>query len=157
MSRFSGLTSDKQIILSKLVSSQELCKALYYNDKNFLDQADISDTSALVYDRIFPHFFVPAVDENAKTYITLSFRNYRLVNDSYKAGFIHVHSFTHKTLYRSDYGKLRTDFLLEKIDGLLNDISGISIGGLKFDKMDEYIVNQNYSGNYVVYKTYDFN
>src|SRR5690348_3495388 len=128
MSRFSDISTDKNIILNKILSSQELCKAIYYNDTNFLDQPDIEYTSNLIYDRIFPFRFVPKVDADMKSYLTLSFRNYKPVNGSYKVGKIIVYVFTHRTLYRTDYGFLRTDYMLQKVDELLNDMTGISIG-----------------------------
>lgn len=156
--RFEELSNDKDIILNKILGNQELCKAINYNELNFLDQPNISPTSILVYDRIFPHFFIPSNSDNSiKTYVTMSFRNYRPINGFFKAGYIYIHVFTHKTLYRTAYGYLRTDFLLQKIDNLLNDLTDLSIGKLSFEKMDEYIVNEVYSGNYIVYKTYDFN
>lgn len=158
MGGFKLLAEDRNFILKKLISDQELCKALYYNETNFLDQPDIERTSQLIYRNIFPFNFIPPQEENEKrTYLTFRFRKFRPVNGFYKSGDIWINVFTNRDLYRTDYGVLRIDFIIDKVDELLNGIEGISIGKLQLAEMDEIYVNQNYSGSYLIYKTYDFN
>lgn len=157
MSRFESLSQDKITIMMKLLESQELCKVLIYNDTNFLDQPDIANPPILIYDRIYPHRFVPDTSLTMKSYITLSFGNYKAVNNAYKSGLMYISCFTHQSLFKTDYGVLRPDYMLHLIDKQVNGLRDVGIGGVQFHKMDELYVNEMYSGNVVVYKLYDFN
>lgn len=158
MARFEELGQYKNSIMLKLIERQELCKALLYTETNFLDKPDIENPSELVYKNIFPYRFIPSKDDSEmKTYITMSFRKYRSINSYFKTGYVHIHIFTHKDLHRTEYGTLRTDYLLSQVDKALNQQTGIGIGKLEFDEADEYFVNEKYMGMYVSYKPVDFN
>ena len=141
----------------RLADSTDLCKALYYNEPNFLDQPDIDDTGELFYNNIFPFSRIPELAKEGKSYLTMAFKDYRKVNNGFKSGFIYLHTFTHVNLIRTDHGFLRYDFIISEIDKLMNDQRGIGIGKAEFYKMDEYYVNEQYMGMYVAYKLWEFN
>ena len=157
MARFKELGQYKQLIMLKLLESQDICKAVYYQTENFLDLADIEDPTEIVYKNIFPHSFVPEVDDTAKTYLAIHFKRFRSINNYFKSGLIYVSVFTHKSLFKTNYGVTRIDFLLNKIDECLNGLRGIGLGELEFYEMDEFTVNNSYSGAYLSYKPVDFN
>lgn len=156
MSRFESLARDKMTVIDKILSSQEILKALAHNDSDFLDKKDI-DPHTMMYKHIFPYKFVPKTSEEKKTYITMTFGNYRKVGNSYKSGYITFNVFTHQDLFRTDYGTLRTDYITIKLDELFNDFDGLGVGKANFHTMDHLSVNTDYHGSCVVYKTYDFN
>ncbi|MCM3273903.1 hypothetical protein [Paenibacillus elgii] len=158
MARFNELSEYKFTIISRLLENEELSKAIYYNDTDFLGKPNVNDpTEKLVYNHIFPYRFIPDVNESKQTFITLSFRKFRLVNNHFKTGLIYVNVFTHRDLFKTDYGCTRIDFLTNKVDELLNQKRGIGIGQLEFVDMDEIVVNDKYQGNYICYKPVDFN
>jgi hypothetical protein len=159
LARFKELGQYKQSIVLKLIQSQEICKAIHYQQENFLDLDDIDDPTALIYKNIFPHSFVPTVTDQAKTYLAVHFSRFRNINGSFKSGIIYVSVFSHRTLFKTDYGTTRIDFLLNKIDESLNEYRGIGIGKLEFYEMDEFTVHNanTYSGAYIAYKPVDFN
>jgi hypothetical protein len=157
MSRLEDLSNDKVTIMQRLIGSQNICKALYYADTNFLDQPDIQSPDELIYDKIYPYRYIPKVDEKKSSYITLSFRNYDLVDTSFKSGYIYINVLTHIDLIKTDYGWLRYDYILSEIDKLINMKNGIGIGKPQFHRMDELIVNDKYMGVYISYKLYEFN
>lgn len=157
MSRFENLSNDKIAILMRLLSSKDIVKAVNYSNSNFLEQPDISDPSELIYSKVFPYKFVPTINETKNTYITLSFRGYRPVGTSFKSGIVYINVITHVDLIRTDYGKLRYDFIISEIDKLMNQQRGIGIGKVQFYDADEIIVNEKYIGMYVAYKTYESN
>ncbi|WP_253957055.1 hypothetical protein [Paenibacillus oleatilyticus] len=111
----------------------------------------------LVYNHIFPYRFIPEVNESKKTFITLSLRKFQLINNSFKKGLIYLNIFTHRDLFKTDYGCTRIDFILNKVDEMFNQKRGIGIGQLEFVDMDEIVVNEKYQGNYICYKPVDFN
>ncbi|MFI2856799.1 hypothetical protein ACH6EH_06635 [Paenibacillus sp. JSM ZJ436] len=159
MARLVNLSSDKATIMTRLTDSPELCKALYYTESNFLDMPDIEDPSILFYENIFPFARVPELAQEGKSYITMSFRDFRptRTNHRFKSGLIQINAFTHNRLVRTDHGVLRFDLMMHEIDKLMNEKRGLGIGKTEFYKMDEYYVNEHYMGQYIAYKIYESN
>ncbi|MNZ99586.1 hypothetical protein D3C78_1189180 [compost metagenome] len=159
MSRLKELTDYKNTIVQRLVGNQEICKAVFYQNSDFLEQPDVDYTN-LLYSNIYPYDFVPSTDEMLsimKTYIALSVTDYRKASGAqFKAGNVFVRVFTHKNLYRTDYDFLRVDYLVSKIDELLSGERGIGIGKLEFVGMKEYSINSDYMGTYLHYRPVDF-
>lgn len=161
MSRLKELTSYKNTILQRLVSDQEVCKAVFYQHSNFLEQPDIDDYDDILYSNIYPYDFLPTTAEELatkKTYITMSVTDYRPASGSrFRAGNIFIKVFTHKDLYQTDYGYLRVDYLISAIDELFSSERGIGIGKLGFMGMKEFQINGDYLGTYLHYRPVDFN
>jgi hypothetical protein len=157
ISRLHDLSKDKTTILSRLITSQKLCKAVYYDAADFLDQPDLVDPAHLLLnENIYPFRFIPQSSADKKTYITLSFRNYRKVNIAYKYGYICIYIFTHKDLIQTDYEFLRYDLIASEVDELMNNQRGLGIGRTEFEEMDEFIVDEQHMGVYLKYKIYEF-
>lgn len=158
MSRLKDLSADKVTVMMRLLSSQGICKALHYSDKNFLDKPDLNDNEKidLLYTKIFPYRKVP-LNDSVGTYITLSFRDYNLVNTSFKSGYIYIDVLTHVDLIETDHGFLRYDFIVSEIDELMNQQLGIGVGKPQFYRMSEIYVNEKYMGMFVAYKLHEFN
>jgi hypothetical protein len=151
------LGKDKLTIIERILSSQDLCKALYYPQRNFLDQPDLDDPSDLIYKNIFPYRKIPTQNDKMDSFIALSFGNYKPVRNVYKSGLIYIYAFTDLNLIETDYEILRTDFMISKIDEIMNNTKGIGMGRIEFWDMDEIILNDKYLGNYIAYKLYEFN
>lgn len=157
MGRFAELGQNKNIILMKLIESENILKCLVNNESNFLDislPVDFDPTS-LVYQQIFPYKFIPTTETSAKTFITMSF-GYKPNGMTFKNGSVYFYIITHNSLLRTDYGSLRYDMLLNYIDEIFNSSRDITIGKLAFYDMNEFVVNDNYSGIYIAYKLVDF-
>lgn len=152
---FDSLTIDKTSIMKKIVSDQDLSKAIYYNETSFKSKPNISP-ELLLYNNIFPYFFIPDINEKQKTFVTLSFKNFSYRNNVFMGGNMQFNIFTHQSLYRTDYGELRTDYIVNKIHEMFNQTRGSWMGKLNLYSMDELIINPNFSGNYLVYKMIDF-
>ena len=70
-----------------VLSNQNLCKYLYYNDKNPLSQPDIVDTNASLYldkrnQKLFVTPFTFDVTDQTKTTLTIMIDNFRIDNKS---------------------------------------------------------------------------
>ena len=157
MGRFSELGQNKNIILMKLIESEDIVKCLVNNESNFLDislPVDF-DITSLVYSQIFPYKFIPTTETEAKTFITMSF-GYKPNGMTFKNGSVYFYIITHNSLLRTDYGSLRYDMLLNYIDEIFNSSRDITIGKLAFYDMNDFVVNDSYSGIYIAYKLVDF-
>ncbi|MFC3749263.1 hypothetical protein [Paenibacillus sp. GCM10012306] len=157
MNKFENLSKDKETIMQKLATSQNLCKALKYSNDNFLDMPDIEDTSELFYEKLYPYPKVPSIEDTQNAFVTIEFKDYRKTsNPLFKSGLIYIHAFCHVDKIRTDHG-LRYNLMISEIDKTLNNIRGLGFGKLEFNKMDEYYVNEKYMGMDVVYKVCEFN
>ncbi|MCP1185088.1 hypothetical protein [Paenibacillus sp. 1781tsa1] len=156
MSRFESIARDKTTVIDKILSSNEIMKALKYNELNFLEQPDF-DNASLLYSSLFPHRFIPGTSDQKKTYITISFGKYRPTKTSFKSGLITFSVFTHQDLFRTAYGCLRTDYIITKLDEIFNEAEGLGVGKAEFYDMDALSMNPDYHGSYISYKVCDFN
>lgn len=144
-------------MINRLLSDQELCKAVFYTNSDFLDQEDIKDTGELIYRNIYPHRFIPEISTDMKTYLTISCTDYRASGNSFKHGVLGIYMFTHRDNFKTEYGYTRMDFILSKVEELLNSSRGIGIGELKFNSLNEYVVNDKFQGYVLTYRPVDFN
>jgi len=157
MSRFAELGTNKTTILMKLIENQEIVKCLINNQTNFLDIQIPVDfvIPSLIYSHIYPYKFIPTILTEPKTFITMAF-NYRPNGMTFKNGSIYFYIITHNSLLKTDYGMLRYDFLVNKIDEVFNSMRNIGIGKLPFYEMGDIQINENYCGAYLAYKTTEF-
>lgn len=157
MSRFSELGANKLTILTKLISKQEIVKCLVSNEPNFLDVPlpNDFDISSLIYSRIYPYKYIPTVQTEPKTFITMSF-GYKPDGLMFKNGSIYFHIITHNSLIKTDYESLRYDMLLNYIDEVFSTSRELGICKLPFYDMNDFYVNENYSGAYISYKSTEF-
>lgn len=157
ISRFQELGQNKLTILMKFIENEDIVKCLVNNENNFLDiPLPVGfDVTSLIYSQIFPYRFVPTIQTTPKTFITMRF-GYKPNGMTYKNGSIYFYIITHTSLIRTDYGQLRYDFLANKIDELMNSSRDIGLGKLPFYDMDDFVVNENYSGIYIAYKSTEF-
>lgn len=150
----------KNTIIQRLVDNQNICKAAYYPDPDFLSMPDIFPEDVL-YANIFPYHFVPHPEESMETkqtYVSLSMKDFGKAGSVYfTAGHISVSVIAHNDLLATEYGFTRTDYVIAAIDEMLNGERGIGIGKLEFAEMNEIIVNDYYQGSYLNYRVLDFN
>ena len=155
--RFSELGANKTAILMKLISNQDIVKCLLNNEMDFLDvQLPIDfDVISLIHSQIFPYRFIPTIATEAKSFITMKF-NYKPNGRTFKNGSVWFYIIVHNSLLRTSYGTLRYDFLVNKIDEDFNSCEELGFDKLEFYDMDEFVVNENYSGIYIAYKLREF-
>ena len=82
------ITKHRTTIMQKLLADEELIKAVYYPDSDYLDKQK-PNAGLLVYRNIFPYRYVPTTTEEARTYITMSI-SYRKSGAYFKVGSIAI-------------------------------------------------------------------
>jgi len=154
MSRFAELGENKFTILMKLLSKPEIVKCLVSNEQNFLDVQlpDDFNIPSLIYSQIYPYKYIPTVQTEPNTFITMSF-GYKPEGLMFKNGAICFYIITHNSLIRTSYGSLRYD---NYIDEVFSESRELGIGKLPFYDMNDFPVNENYSGAYIAYKSTEF-
>ena len=154
--RFSELGTNKNEIMTRLASDENIAKALIYNESDFLNQPTPSDITTLLYTQIFPYQKVPKTQDEPKTFISMKF-GYKPNGAFFKVSAIYFYVITHISLIRTDHDVLRYDYLINHIDMLFNSQRGVGIGKLPFHAMDDFQVNENWLGAYIGYKSTEFN
>lgn len=156
MSRLAELGEYKNTILLKLINNDNLVRAVNNPESDFLTNP-VADPSSIIYSNLFPYKFVPDIQSGEKTFITMMFSDFQLVNTVYKSGCIWFYVFTHKNLMKTDYGILRSDYIINQIDEVMNQSRELGIGKLQFEGMSDFSVSEDYLGGWIKYKNYDFN
>lgn len=152
--RMDEISKHKLTIMRKLLSDDNLVKAVYHNTTDFLEKPTV-DVSQLVYRNIFPYRYVPTTTEEARTYITMSV-TYRKSGSYFKVGNITVFVFTNQNLMQTDYeGVLRIDYIISRIDTIMNKSNSFGIGKLELDMVDELLVEGKMPGMVIRYRTVD--
>ena len=142
-----------------LLSSQNLCKYLYYDIAEPLTQPDFDDTSILLFDRIHPTPIVPTVTDSAKSFITIVQDEFSLArtNTAFKISKIVFNVLCHIDLWMMPgTGKIRPYTILNEIDKLFNEQRVLGIGKLQFSNGRWIVVNDKWQGYQISYKAYEF-
>lgn len=158
MGSFARLTEYKNNILIKLITNENLLKALVINEEDYLDQnlPENFQPTSLIYERIYPYQYTINIEDEMKTYITISFGNYKYINNCFKSGILTFFVFTHKTLIsKSNYG-LRTDLIIDYIDSMFNQKKDVGDFSLELYGGGDIKVSDDYFGSMISYKFCDF-
>ncbi len=160
------MNSNINKILEKLVSSQDLCKYLYYDSDNPIAESDIDDpSSSLLYKKIFPYPTSTEIFKDAdgkviaKSVINVLFDDFRMgsQNTKFKYGKLIFVILCHTSLWRLQAtGQLRPYCILNEIDEMFSEQRVIGIGKGEFESCSLTWSDQNYSGYKLVYKNYEF-
>lgn len=154
--RFKELSEYKNNILIKIISNENLVKAITNCTEDFLDQPLIDDVTSIIYDSLYPYRYVPQTSTSSKVYLTMAFTDYKKLGTQYKSGKIYFYAFCHKSLVRTSYGCLRYDFIAEELDTMFSEERGYGLGKLEFDSMSDILLNDDYVGISLGYRIVDF-
>lgn len=157
-SSLARLSTIRSRLIERLLTSEELMKAVVHDSTNFLEQPAVVDPEQYLYQRIFPirHFPGKHVNEQ-KTVVSVSLENIQSVQREYKSGMICFNVYTHINLCQCESELLRTDFIIRKIDELFHRSQDFGIERLEFEKLDVLkIFNPNYYGDSITYRMLDF-
>ena len=143
------VTDYKNNLVKKILSDDIIVKALHYSTPNFISLALPADKTTLTNKNIFPYKHVPGIQEEAETFITMSFRfewdgaNKRTLRDM--SMFIYI--FTHQRLQKTDYEAIRTDMIADRIEALLQATFCFGVNRVLLKSRYEYnMAESEYSG-----------
>lgn len=141
--------------LSKIYTSQDLCKLLYYDVPNPLEQPNLVDTKSLFYDvnnkKIFTTPFTVDIADIQKTTLTININESDVEDVFYKNIKIDFYVLSHVHLWElgtSDISStsLRPNLIVHELAKLFNREQNIGIGKNHYSYMKRFQPNQFYSG-----------
>jgi hypothetical protein len=147
--RFKQLNQNVNNVISSLIQNQDLCKFLYYDTNNPLVEANIVDTSKLIFDKIYPIPKLPNTETEAGSFLNVFFDAFKIPqsNSGTKESVILFNIICHIDLWRmKGTGMLRPYSILHEIDEMFNNQKIIGIKKLQFDKGRFLYVNDKFSG-----------
>ncbi|NLK93349.1 MAG: hypothetical protein GX273_09550 [Bacteroidales bacterium] len=151
------ITNYKNNIAERILTNNNIVRALVNTDSDFLNQAlpNNFEPYTLLYKQIFPFAFVPGINAEDKTFITMAFNDFRYVNNVFKEGTVSFYVFTHNNLIPTKYG-LRYDYISYQLDKMFNKKYGIGAFSLDIEGGGDLQVSENYFGVMLSYKFTDF-
>ncbi len=157
ISRLRNLSPNKEKIMNRIIGSPDLVKAIYYPNRDFLDQADVEVPEELINDNIHLKKSIP-LDKETKTFITIDITDFKPSNNPrFKRATVYIYVLIHNSLLSTDYGVLRMDYILSKVDDLFNDKRGVGDFRLKFKSIRDVSVNSSYEGKFISFDLLEFN
>lgn len=157
MSNEWNLNKDMRQILESLVTSNDISKLIKYDVKNPLEQPNLSDPFSLIDDRVFSFSFIPNVQTEAKTFLTVSFSYIpKRGNSNYKVEEIMLRLLVHKSLVSVNYGS-RVLSLVPLISETMTSVD-IGIGALRHEYAREMIFSTDipFTGYEFKFTTHEF-
>lgn len=154
---FGELNKYMDEILAAIISSPNISKLLAYTDVDMYGKAPVKNPLNLLYKNIFPYGYVPDIQHDKESYITIQLDDFRPSKGNYFLySYVVISAIVHDELQRTNYGN-RSLLLYEEIHRVMNE-RDMGIGRLRFNSgriIRE--LKKPYSGHYLVYELVDFN
>ncbi len=142
-------------ILNKLLTNNDICKLLYYNDEDPLINPDLADNEVLMFNKIYPYPFNIDIQENATSFINVFIDNFDMKGNSvYINGDIVFLILCHKSLWKIK-GSLRPSKIKNEIFKVFNNQSIGTMGKVKFANGSVFVGNKDYYGYKLRFKITD--
>lgn len=156
---FYGLNKSMEKIAKCLLNSNNLCKLLYYDDDNPLDNLDLTvQQKTELLDKKFS--IVPIVDfsDEKGSFLIIAFDSFNLndFNPKFIDQSFSINVYSHKDLWKVKNGKLRPFLILNEIHQILEDSNMFGIGRVKLLGGSLEILSANMMGYSLKYRNIDF-
>ena len=149
------------LIAQKILEDDDICKLLYYTDKDPLSHENMSEEErmALLHRNLLVVPKVPENDDVKGSYILVLYDgfNINLSNSEFKdADLLFIVVCPPENWVIND-NSLRPFMLMSRIDELFGNKKIANIGTLHFVKGDRFVLNSQLTGYGLTYSTYEFN
>ena len=156
-----SLTEIKTQISSKIISNEEIIKALIIPDEDFLDiiptleqQLILDEPDVLIRQQIMLTRNVTSKTNKDMPYITSAYVNFQKESLTYQSGIVYFYIIIPNRLEKTSYG-IRYDFIGDKLDEIFSSV-GNSIGRFEFYERSDIPIDQDCMGHFISFKMLDF-
>ena len=156
MANFKELGTNLDVILTKLLNNQTLCKLLYYKDTNPLSQDDLESPEILLYTTIFPYPRTTELLSVASSILIVGFDNFKATSgNNFVGSILYFRILCHENQWQINSG-LRPYLIMNEISTMFNNEKVVGIGALSFGGGGEIREGSFYSGFEFTYKITEF-
>jgi hypothetical protein len=157
---FSQIGKDLQLIIDRLMSNDNLCKLLYYADKNALSKPSLTEDQkySLIGEYIKVTPLVPK-DNDMRSYIVVQFDDFspnmssEMVLRDYTLSFDIL---CNTKIWTLDDYTLRPYAIMHELDKMFNISKLNSLGPINFLGANSLIINEFFMGFSIAYRIHDF-
>jgi hypothetical protein len=154
MAYFNELSNVINKMIEIILSDQELCKLIYYSEYNPLNQPTITDSSILLFDKIFPFPKQPGLQQEKGSLINTYFLSSKpwSGNSGFKKELVCVDILCHLDNWKIENG-IRPYEISKRLDFLFNNknIKEISNNRVYFDSWTNIRYSDYFYGFRLVY------
>ena len=155
-SSFLSINKDMRLLVDKFLSNDRLCKLLHYTSKDALDLKKLTDEEKIAMFgkeiKLVPKLYV---DKSVLTYIIISFDNFiESGNPEFRDNIIEFDIICHFDQWQMKDFDLRPYRIAAEIDSMLDKQKLTGIGLIEFLGANQIILNDEFAGLCLMYKTY---
>lgn len=155
-----SITELQNKVFTKIISNSDIMRALVIDNENFLNAtptsaqlAILNNPASLIRQQLFPYKKVTLSTENAKTYITTTWVNFKKKSNQYQLGLVYFYIIVPVSLEKTFMG-IRYNFIADKLDELFAENG---IGKFEYYDRGDMDVAEGYLGHYIAFSILDFN
>ena len=155
-SSFLSINKDMRLLIDKFLSNDRLCKLLRYTDRDALNGKKLTDDEKISLFgkeiKIVPKLYI---DKSVLSYIIISFDNFvESGNPEFRDNIIEFDIICHFDQWQLRDYDLRPYRIAAEIDSMLDGEKLTGIGKIEFLGANQIILNNEFAGLCLMYKTY---
>ena len=155
-SSFLSINKDMKLLIDKILSNDRLCNLLHYTSKDALERKVLTDQEKIdMFNKeikVIPKLYV---DKSVLTYMIISFDNFiESTNPEFRDNIIEFDIICHFDQWGLTDFNLRPYRIAAEIDSMFNKQKLTGIGTIEFLGANQIILNDEFAGLCLMYKTY---
>ena len=158
-SSFLSINKDMKLLVDKIMANERLCKLLYYTDADALDKPKLTDEQKIgLFNKQIKNVPKLYVDKSVLAYIIINFDNFvESSNPEFRDNMIEFDIICHFDQWQLRDFNLRPYRIAAELDSMLDNQRLTGIGLLEFVGANQIILNDEFAGICLMYKTYHGN
>lgn len=158
-SSFLSINKDMKLLVDKIMANERLCKLLYYTDADALDKPKLTDEQKIgLFNKQIKNVPKLYVDNSVLAYIIINFDNFvESSNPEFRDNMIEFDIICHFDQWQLRDFNLRPYRIAAELDSMLDNQRLTGIGLLEFVGANQIILNDEFAGICLMYKTYHGN
>lgn len=158
-SSFLSINKDMKLLVDKIMANERLCKLLYYTDADALDKPKLTDEQKIgLFNKQIKNVPKLYVDNSVLAYIIINFDNFvESSNPEFRDNMIEFDIICHFDQWQLRDFNLRPYRIAAELDSMLDKQRLTGIGLLEFVGANQIILNDEFAGICLMYKTYHGN
>ena len=158
-SSFLSINKDMKLLVDKIMANERLCKLLYYTDADALDKPKLTDEQKIgLFNKQIKNVPKLYIDNSVLAYIIINFDNFvESSNPEFRDNMIEFDIICHFDQWQLRDFNLRPYRIAAELDSMLNNQRLTGIGLLEFVGANQIILNDEFAGICLMYKTYHGN
>ena len=153
MGKVSPIVRYKNKLINTIVTSPELV-ALVNDD--YIDDGECVDSEYLTYKQIFPYYYIPETQTEAKSYVIMKVNGLGIMGKLYNKVEVYICVMSHQDIMEVK-GGTRIDLMGEIVEELFNGRDDFGFGEMELKSDVEVNINTTYRGRELRFVVEDFN